>query len=67
MERETFRLPKGLLERVERQVERGEYGSKSDAFRAYIRVGVAKDEAAEGSATKPLDPDKSPALKQYKS
>lgn len=45
MERVTFRVPKGLLEDVEKRVDRGEFANRSEAIRAGMRELVDERDA----------------------
>lgn len=55
MDRETFRLPKIHLKEVEQLVEDGEYPSRSEAYRAFIREGLKGHRKRRyGDETRPL-------------
>lgn len=42
MERVTLRMPKPMLEAVEREVERGLYPNRSEALRSMVRDGLER-------------------------
>lgn len=46
MERITFRCPKGLIEQLEKHVDRGTYPNRSEALRAAVRNEIDKRDGA---------------------
>lgn len=72
MQRVTLRVPEGMLDRLDRRVERGEYPSRSEAIRCGIREvnsgldedsgeddreGDSKLVVADGGEAVPIDPE----------
>jgi Arc/MetJ-type ribon-helix-helix transcriptional regulator len=54
MQQITFRLNDATLARLDRLVRRGEYPTRSEAIRQYIREGVKADEGAEDQRPMPM-------------